>query len=137
AVDDQTYIGTPAEDPADRTGIRTFENVDEVSIVAAPGRSSQDVQNALINHCELMRYRFAVLDSESNARLRDVQAQRQRYDTTRAALYYPWMTITDLFGRPGDVHYIPPSGHVAGIYARSDNSRGVHKAPANEVVRGI
>jgi phage tail sheath protein FI len=136
-IDDTTYIGTPAEDPADRTGIRTFENIDEVSIVAAPGRTSQDVQNALINHCELMRYRVAVLDSESNARLRDVQTQRQRYDTTRAALYYPWMTITDLFGRPGDVHYIPPSGHVTGIYARSDNSRGVHKAPANEVVRGI
>jgi Bacteriophage tail sheath protein len=136
-IDDSTYIGTPAEDPADRTGIRTFENIDEVSIVAAPGRTSQDVQNALINHCELMRYRFAVLDSESNARLRDVQTQRQRYDTTRGALYYPWMTITDQFGRPGDVHYVPPSGHVVGIYARSDNARGVHKAPANEVVRGI
>jgi hypothetical protein len=136
-IDDSTYIGTPAEDPTDRTGIRTFENIDEVSIVAAPGRTSQDVQNALINHCELMRYRFAVLDSESNARLRDVQTQRQRYDSTRGALYYPWMTITDLFGRPGEVHYVPPSGHVTGIYARSDNARGVHKAPANEVVRGI
>ena len=76
----------------------------------------QDVQNALINHCELMRYRFAVLDSESNARLRDVQTQRQRYDTTRGALYYPCMTITDLCGRPGEVHDVPPSGHVTGSY---------------------
>ena len=53
----------------------------------------------------------------------DVQAQRQRFDTTRAALYYPWVAITDLFGRPGDIHYVPPSGAVVGIYARSDSLR--------------
>ncbi len=136
-INDSSYIGQTAPDPADRTGIATFENIDDISIVAAPGRSSQDVQNALINHCELMRYRFAVLDSLSAAKMQDVQEQRQQYDTTRGALYYPWMTITDRFGRPGDVRYIPPSGHVVGVYARSDNTRGVHKAPANEVVRGI
>jgi phage tail sheath protein FI len=136
-IDDDTYIGSPAVDPDDRTGIFSLENIDDISIVAAPGRTGQDVQNALINHCTLMRYRFAVLDSLPNARLRDVQTQRQLYDTTYGAIYYPWMVIGDPFGRNGDVRYVPPSGHVAGVYARSDVQRGVHKAPANEVVLGI
>lgn len=136
-IDDQTYIGTPSDDPDDRTGLYTLENIDDISIVAVPGRTSQDVQNAIVNHCELMRYRFAVLDSVRGARLADVQKQRQRYDTTRAALYYPYLTIRDLFGRDDAVLHIPPSGHVAGIYARSDVRRGVHKAPANEVVLGL
>ena len=136
-IDDNTYIGSPADDPEDRTGIHSLENIDDISIVAVPGRTSQDVQNAIVNHCTLMRYRFAILDAEYNAKLKDVQKQRQLYDTTYAALYYPWMVIGDIFGRNGDVRYIPPSGHVAGIYARSDTQRGVHKAPANEVVLGI
>nr|HMN27370.1 phage tail sheath subtilisin-like domain-containing protein [Caldilineaceae bacterium] len=136
-ITDATYIGQPAADPEDRTGIFTLENIDDISIVAAPGRTSQDVQNALINHCTLMRFRFAVLDAEPNARLGDVQTQRQRYDTTYGALYYPWLVIRDPFGRRDDVLNIPPSGHMVGIYARSDVQRGVHKAPANEVVLGI
>ncbi len=75
-IDDQTYIGTPSDDPDHRTGLYTLENIDDISIVAVPGRTSQDVQNAIVNHCELMRYRFAVLDSVRGARLADVQKQR-------------------------------------------------------------
>jgi phage tail sheath protein FI len=136
-IDDDTYIGAPAADPEDRTGIYTLENIDDISIVAVPGRTAQDVQNALINHCTRMRYRFAVLDADEGAKLKGVQTQRQNYDTTYGALYYPWMVIGDPFGRNGDVRYIPNSGHVVGIYARSDTQRGVHKAPANEVILGI
>ncbi len=136
-ITDQTFIGSPADDPEDRTGIYTFENEDDISLVAAPGRTSQDVQNTLITHCENMRYRFAILDSINAAKMKDVQTQRSLYDTTRAALYYPWLIIGDRFSKNGGVLYIPSSGHVAGIYARSDIERGVHKAPANEVVRGI
>lgn len=136
-IDDDTYIGAPADDPDDRTGIFTLENVDDISIVAVPGRTSQDVQNAIINHCTQMRYRFGVLDAAAGARLRNVQQQRQLYDSTYAAFYYPWLVIGDRFGRNGDVLRIPPSGHLAGIYARSDVQRGVHKAPANEVVLGV
>ena len=136
-IDDGAYIGEAAVDPDDRTGLFTLENIDDISIVAVPGRSSQDVQNAMINHCTLMRYRFGVLDAENRAKLRGVQTQRQRYDTTYGAIYYPWLVISDPFGRNGDVHYIAPSGHVAGVYARTDVQRGVHKAPANEALLGI
>lgn len=136
-ITDSTYIGQAAADPPDRTGIFTLESIDDIGIVAVPGQTSQDVQNALINHCTLMRYRFAVLDSQPNARLSDIQTQRQQYDTTYGAVYYPWLVIRDAFGRRDDTLNIPPSGHVAGVYARSDVQRGVHKAPANEVILGI
>jgi len=83
-----------------------------------------------------------VLDAQTPPRdtLTDVQAQRQQFDTKYAAIYHPWLTIPDPFpipaGRePG--YPVPPSGHVVGVYARTDIERGVHKAPANEVVRGI
>jgi phage tail sheath protein FI len=89
-----------------------------------------------------MRYRFAVLDSlpEPTDTISDAQGQRQQFDTKYAALYYPWLTIPDPFPTNlADVrdYPIPPSGHMLGVYARTDIDRGVHKAPANEVVRGI
>jgi phage tail sheath protein FI len=100
------------------------------------------VQQTLIEHCEEMRYRFAVLDGPPppNDAIADVLAVRQRYDTKYAALYYPWVTIPDPL--PGNLAAItqvaiPSSGHVVGIYARTDIERGVHKAPANEVIRAI
>jgi len=136
-IDDNVYIGTPSIDPDARTGLYTMENVKDVKIVSIPGRTSQDVQNALITHCNFMRYRFAVLDAPEGATLSGVQAHRQLFDDTRSALYHPWFVIGDRFGRNGDVLNVPPSGHIMGIYARTDNTRGVHKAPANEVVLGI
>ena len=136
-IDAQTYIGQPSTDPDLRSGIYAMENIDDISIAAVPGQWDQDVQNQLLSHCAYMRYRFAVLDSEADARMADVQTQRSLYDTTYGAIYYPWLTISDSFGRNGDVLHIPPSGHVAGIYARTDVQRGVHKAPANEVVMGV
>jgi phage tail sheath protein FI len=107
-----------------------------------PGRTSATLQQGLIDHCELMRYRFAVLDTspEPHDTVTDVQTQRQQFDTKYAAMYYPWLSIPDPFpANLADVHdyAIPPSGHMLGVYARTDIERGVHKAPANEVVRGI
>lgn len=136
-VTDNTYIGTPSDDPAGRTGIQALENEPSISLVAVPGRTSVPVQNALINHCERMRYRFAVLDTPLGARLTDARAHRQNFDTTRAAVYYPGLVIPDRFSPPGEIRTITPSGHMLGIIARTDTTRGVHKAPANEVVRGI
>lgn len=139
---DAAYVGLDDADPALRTGLQALRNIEEVSIVAVPGRVSAAVQQGLIDHCELMRYRFAVLDSrpEPADTLVDAQGQRQQFDTKYAALYYPWLSIPDPYpANAADVHdyAIPPSGHLLGIYARTDIERGVHKAPANEVVRGI
>lgn len=137
-----TYVGTDHVDPERRTGLNSLRNIDEISIVAIPGATSAALQNALINHCELMRYRFAVLDGAPppNDSMSDVQLQRQQFDTKYAALYHPWLLIPDPHPTTqGTVAEfpIPPSGHMVGIYARTDIERGVHKAPANEVVRGV
>jgi phage tail sheath protein FI len=139
---DADYIGQDDPNPENRTGLHSLRNVEEISIVACPGRISVQIQNALINHCELMRYRFAVLDARRppNDTLADVQNQRQQFDTKYAALYHPWLLIPVPYpislAQIQD-YPIPPSGHMVGIYARTDIDRGVHKAPANEVVRGI
>jgi hypothetical protein len=138
---DTHYTGVDDPDPENRTGLHSLRNIEEISIVACPGRTAPAIQSALITHCELMRYRFAVLDAQRppNDTLADVQNQRQQFDTKYAALYHPWLLIPDPYP-PNLVRVaeypIPPSGHVLGIYARTDIERGVHKAPANEVVRG-
>ncbi len=141
SVNAATYRGDEGTNPpSSRTGIFALKNIDEISIVSVPGQTDQEVQEALINHCELMRYRFAVLDSGTGLPVANVQDQRGLYDSKYAALYYPWLQIDDPFPQNPRVRSlvgIPPSGHVMGIYARSDIERGVHKAPANEVVRGI
>ena len=140
-INDATYLGVDDPEPLSRTGLQTLRNVQQVSIVAVPGQTSVALQTGVINHCELMRYRFAVLDAlTADASLTDVQAQRLAFDTKYAALYYPWLTVPDPM--PDNLAAVrafplPPSGHVMGIYARTDETRGVHKAPANEVVRGI
>ena len=145
---DDVYTGQDDVDPEKRTGLFTFVNVDEISIVSVPGRTSPVIQGALIDFCENNRYCFAVLDGPvppivwqtSNDSLADVQQQRQQFDTKYAALYHPWLLIEDPF--PVNLakianYPVPPSGHVIGVYARTDVERGVHKAPANEIVSGI
>lgn len=139
-ITDNTYIGQDAVNPQERTGLFSLQNIVEISIVAVPGRTNQRIQEALINHCELMRYRFAVLDSRVGNGIGGVQEHRGLYDSKYAGLYYPWLRIVDPFPdnpRVTSLVSIPPSGHIMGIYARSDIERGVHKAPANEVIRGI
>ena len=134
---DDHYVGQDAAEPEDRSGLYSLTAIDVISMVACPGRASPRIQQALISHCELDRYRFAVLDSVGppNDTITDVQAQRQQFDTRYAALYYPWLLVAEPF--PANLAQvaedpIPPSGHMLGIYARTD----VHRAPANTNVRG-
>jgi phage tail sheath protein FI len=126
-----------------KTGLVSFQDIDEISIVAAPGSTfnynspdylptASTILNSLIAHATLMRYRIAVLDSGDNQSIADVRALRAKLDSTYAALYYPWITILDPVTRK-EIN-IPPSGSVTGIYARNDIQRAVYKAPANEVV---
>jgi phage tail sheath protein FI len=139
---DDVYAGQDAVDPEDRTGLQSLKNIDDVSIVAIPGRTSTELQGAVISHCEDMRYRFAVLDAQRSPddAIADVMAQRQQFDTKYAALYHPWLLVPEPYpttATPSMNYQIPPSGHMVGVYARTDIERGVHKAPANEVVNGI
>jgi phage tail sheath protein FI len=127
--------------PNHKSGLLAVEEVDEVAILAAPGLTSQTVQNALIDQCERLLDRFAVLDpvsgtSNTPATLTQIEAQRNLYDTKYAALYYPRIVIADPVNA-GQTRVVAPSGHVLGVYSRVDERRGVHKAPANEVVQGI
>jgi phage tail sheath protein FI len=119
-----------------------LESVDEVNMISIPDQTAAAVQQAVITHCENMQDRFAVLDAlppapdQPLSGAGSVDEQRQGLDSTRgyAALYYPWLEVPRAVG-DGNL-LVPPSGHVCGIFARSDQSRGVHKAPANEIVRG-
>lgn len=139
------YVG----DMAERTGVGGLDAVDEITMLAAPDlmgayeRGAIDldgvkvVQTAMINHCELMGDRMAILDPPPDMSAQQVKEWRSEhagYDSRYAALYYPWVQVFD--PASGTQRLLPPSGHVAGIWARSDDTRGVHKAPANEVVRG-
>jgi phage tail sheath protein FI len=112
--------------------------VDDISIIAAPGASAltdaDAICAALTAHVERPGvFRFAVLDPPPGASMADIRAFRAGFDSSRAALYYPWLRIPG----PAGAIDVPPSGHVSGIYVRSDTDGGVHKAPANEVISGI
>lgn len=136
-----TIVGAVAYEDA----LEVLEEIEDISIIAAPGHSAyssyQAVQNSLISHAERMRYRIAVLDSRPGQSLSEVRELRSHLDTKYAALYYPWVMIANPLARPSNDRIpkeiaLPPSGFVTGIYARNDVQRGVWKAPANEVVRG-
>ncbi|MGZ8198565.1 MAG: phage tail sheath family protein, partial [Burkholderiales bacterium] len=119
--------------------------LEDVSIVAAPGASAyadaQAINGALIAHAETRRaYRIAVLDTPPEQTPGQVRTLRGQMDSRHAALYYPWVVVSNPLARPGreDIPReiaLPPSSFVCGIYARNDIERGVYKAPANEVVR--
>jgi uncharacterized protein len=105
-------------------------------MVAVPGVTAETVQGQLIAHCELLKYRMAVLDAPANAEdVTALQAHRNNYDSKYAAYYAPWLRALNL--STGRIESFPPSAYAMGIYARSDNTIGVHKAPANEVVRNV
>ena len=127
------FIGTD-NGAGNRTGIQAFLDNDVVSIMAVPGITDPNVQLTLVAHCENLASRFAVLDIPRNAKKTDeIAAHRDLFSSSYAALYHPWLTVFDPLDKKNIA--IPPSGSIMGIYARSDNTRGVHKAPANEVVR--
>ncbi len=140
------YVG----DVADRTGFGGLETIDEVTMLCVPDLMSayqqgsidletvQAVQLAMIAHCELMGDRIAILDSPPGLNAQQVKEWRvdkAGYDSMFAALYYPWIKTANPSN--GQLGFMPPSGHMAGIWSRNDDTRGVHKAPANEVIRGV
>ncbi len=134
-VIDETIIGKDSREPSQRTGLWAFNGIDEIKILAIPNGTTQKIHNAMIEHCENLKNRFAVLDSKKCANLDVIRKQRSLYNSSYAALYYPWIKIRH--PDTEEILCIPPSGHICGIYARADLQRGVHKAPVNEVIEGV
>ena len=139
------YVG----DVSERTGFGGLETVEDVTMVVVPDLMSayqqgavdletvQAVQLGMIAHCELMGDRVAILDPPPGLNAQQIKEWRMDkagYDSKYAALYWPWIRVFD--PPTGRNVFVPPSGHVAGVWGRSDDTRGVHKAPANEVIRG-
>ncbi|WP_274650176.1 phage tail sheath family protein [Paenibacillus humicola] len=122
--------------PGKRTGIQAFIDNDVVSIMSVPGVTDPNVQLSLVAHCENLGSRFAVLDiPREKTKVADVMTHRNIFDSSYCAMYNPWVQVFDPLDKRNI--FIPPSGTVAGIYSRSDQTRGVQKAPANEVLRGV
>jgi hypothetical protein len=149
-----------------RGGLELLETVDEVAIVAAPGYSDAVSHTAIIDHCEKMKDRVAILDPPVNfadiqqlktVATADSPSRRRRpedagaapdapaglrprpSDGGYAAFYAPWITVRNPLApsdRPNELIDVPPSGHIAGVYARTDATRGVHTAPANKSIAG-
>ena len=146
-----TFAGMEADpDNADKkaTGLAALGEIDDIAIVAIPDAAALEdgdrftLNSELIRHCESLRYRIAVIDGPEGASMSQIRSYRSRFDTEYAAMYHPWIEIVDPRERPAQGApprrlAIPPSGFVTGIYARSDITRGVFKAPANEVVFGL
>jgi Bacteriophage tail sheath protein len=147
ARDPATNVYTPA------SGLESFADIDEISMIAAPGLTYNysdaptamnpsgrvdAIALALIEHCEIrMKYRVALLDSPNNFIVSEVQQFRGKFDSSYAALYYPWPRIMDPLDPDNRREIVvSPSGFVSGICARSDVAHGVSKAPANEVALG-
>jgi phage tail sheath protein FI len=145
AVTPSTYVG----DAGDRTGFGGLEAVMPVTMLAAPDLMAayqrgmidlegvKAVQLAMIAHCELMANRVAVLDpppSMNAQAIRDWRMDVAGYDSKYATVYWPWIKVFD--PASGTNTFVPPSGHMLGVWGRNDDTRGVHKAPANEVIRG-
>jgi hypothetical protein len=131
-----------------QTGIEALEALDDVTMVSVPDLMTalkgkldetvvKSVQELVISHCTKMQDRVAILDVPNGKSPQDAKSWRKEttnFDSSYAALYYPWIKVNDPI--TNEVKEVPPSGHIAGIWARNDITRGVHKAPANEVVRG-
>jgi phage tail sheath protein FI len=145
-------LATTARDLAKNLdlALQQFESIDEIAIVAAPlppnttAAALNAAQASLIAHCERMEDRVAILDSGRDIKGDNLVISGDDSGIWRpaanpkgyGAFYFPWIGVADPLGEAGARITVPPSGHLAGVYARSDAERGVHKAPANEVLRG-
>jgi phage tail sheath protein FI len=123
------------------TGFAALEDIEDISIVMAPAAAAgtpithQGVVAAMQAHCRRMRYRVGIVDTREGLSQSEVRDFRSNFDDSRLALYFPWVVTTDPTGARPTIT-VPPSGFVAGIYANTDVTRGVHKSPANEPVIG-
>lgn len=132
-VDDYTGLAIPGVRGIQGLSALELDKYRDVALVYAPNVST-DIAKAIVAHCEKLRFRFAVIDSDKGQDPGALNPRNAVTDSTYAGFYYPWLVTAD--PRTGARKLVPPGGHVLGVYARSDTERGVFKAPANEIVRG-
>ena len=139
------YIGQQGTEPR---GLQVLERIEHVDLVVAPDLMQQykksigfqqpehvlAVQKAMVEHCEKLHDRFAILDAMPGHVLQEAIEWRRHFDSSHAAFYFPWIKV-----RRGDevLDPVPPSGHIAGSFARADDIEGVHRAPANQPIEGL
>lgn len=136
ALGPDDYDGLPADNRREPQGLTALEldPYREVALVYSPD-VSPDIAQKIINHCELLKFRFAVIDCQKSMTVNDLDPRTNLpTDSSYAAYYYPWIIISD--PRTGARKLVPPGGHTLGVYGRTDTDRGVFKAPANETLRG-
>lgn len=120
--------------PGNRTGIQALKVIDDISLVAAPGFTSPIIHQILSDHAAETGDRMAILDGVEDLGSAQLHEFPRIGDSSDSALYWPWIQVFDESTKK--LTYVPPSGHVIGAIARTDTERGVHKAPANEILRG-
>ena len=133
--------------PSARYGLGVLESNEEIDLVCVPDlqycldhceafRSERDiigVQTAILNHCERMGDRFAILDLPRDIKYEQIYDYRTKFESSYGALYYPWLMMND----DGKTHAVPPCGFMAGLYAKCDRTEGVFRAPANIELQGV
>jgi len=129
-ITDSDYVGSPA----DRTGLYAFDTVDEINNLCVPGVSTQTVVQAALDYCDGRGDCGFIVDGPEGGDPISTKTFRELFDSSRGYYYFPRIKVLDPLTKR--VKVVPPSGHIAGVFARSDGGRGVHKAPSNEVVRG-
>ena len=129
-----TRLTDATDTTAVTNALQQFEAIDEIAVVAVTAALDANNQSAVLDHCENMGDRFAILDGQRASTFTPDDIQGGVRDSNYAALYFPWISVYDPVSK-GNI-FVAPSGHMAGIYSRVDNERGVHKAPANVVIRG-
>ncbi len=122
------------------TGFSALEDIEDIAIVLAPAAAADSTNHQAVvaemqKHCRKMKYRVGIVDSREAMSLSDIREFRSNFDDSRLALYYPWVVAADPRGINPTVN-LPPAGFIAGVYANTDVTRGVHKPPANETVIG-
>lgn len=130
-VSDADYLGAD--------GLQAFNVIDNINLIAIPGQTSKAVLQGLVDYCDSRNDCFAILDIPEGLDPTEALAARKEIGGTNGACYYPWGKVIDPLGSDGKLRLVPPSGHVMGVYARTDRERGVHKAPAGveATVRGF
>ena len=137
-----TRVADAADVAQIQAALLLLEPIDEIAIVAVPGALDAGVQTAVIDHCANMKDRFAIIDGQRTTTINANAIQGAGLsDSNFAALYFPWLKVFDPVTKADPITkgliFVPPSGHMAGVYARVDAERGVHKAPANVTPRGV